>query len=185
MKIWLMRHPPVAVPKGQCYGQTDVALAPGFEPLVDRVKPLLPEIDGLQVRSSDLSRCHIPAAYLASEVTLDRRLRELDFGSWEGMSWSDIARADLDHWAQNQDDAKPHGGESCGEMLVRIQAFWEELKHRDEDHLLITHSGWIRLLLAHILGISITQAFRLHVDFCGLSHITVNGEWIQVVYINR
>ena len=30
-QVALLRHPPVSLPAGTCYGRTDIALAPGWE----------------------------------------------------------------------------------------------------------------------------------------------------------
>jgi alpha-ribazole phosphatase len=185
MKIWLMRHPPVHIPEGQCYGQTDVPLAAGYEDLVENARAQLPPIEALRVYSSDLIRCRLAAEHLSERVTYDERLRELHFGKWEGAFWPEIPKTEIDAWSADLADANPYEGESCNDLLARVRDFWEELIPTGQDSLIVSHAGWIRLCLAHLLEAPIPKAFRISIKYCGLTSITQKESWTEVTYINR
>ena len=51
----------------------------------------------------------------------DERLREFDFGTWEGVRWDAIPRAELDAWAADFFHARPHGGESVHMLRERVE----------------------------------------------------------------
>jgi alpha-ribazole phosphatase len=98
-----MRHPPVQVPAGICYGRTDLPLLPGWRDALPGLAETAARIQPLLVVASPLSRCLLPARALAARlglpVRIDDDLRELDFGDWEGLSWERVPRAALDRLA--------------------------------------------------------------------------------------
>src|SRR5690606_37382738 len=89
MEIYVVRHTKVAVNKGICYGQTDVALADSFQEELAVLKNHLPN-DFDQLFSSPLSRCKTLAEPFSSEIIFDDRLKEMHFGDWEMKTWNDI-----------------------------------------------------------------------------------------------
>ena len=100
---------------------------------------------GLDVRVSPLRRCQ-QLAHALGELRADLRfdndprLREMDFGHWEGVAWADIPRAVIDAWTIDFATHRFGGKESANEVLVRVAGAWDELSPRG-DTLWITHSG--------------------------------------------
>ena len=89
----LLRHLPVCLPPGICYGASDLPAQPARRQALAAVRAALtPPIMPLStsaptaVISSPLRRCADLAAQLAPAGTrpsLDARLQEIDFGDWE------------------------------------------------------------------------------------------------------
>ncbi|HBF90413.1 MAG TPA: phosphoglycerate mutase, partial [Hyphomonas atlantica] len=50
-----------------------------------------------------------------------------DFGRWEMQPWGDLPRHELDAWANDFLDARPHGGESVAELTARTRAAISDL----------------------------------------------------------
>lgn len=146
----LMRHLAPAIAPGTCYGVTDLALAEGHEAALAAVIAMLPTLDG--VITSPLRRCRILADSIAARAGLtaspDARLREMDFGAWEGRAWDDIPRAELDAWAADFLHARPHGGESVAQLQARTRLALAEHGARPGLHLIVTHAGVIKAALA-------------------------------------
>ncbi|WP_374325887.1 histidine phosphatase family protein [Azonexus sp.] len=147
LTLHLVRHPRPLIAPGVCYGQLDVA-AEDPAPIVACLRCELPP--GLPVWSSPLQRCRTLAEALQPAPRLDARLMELNFGAWEGRPWDDIARPELDAWAVDIDGYAPPGGESPRQLQQRVLAFVDELPAG--AHLLVTHAGVIRALLAAAAG---------------------------------
>jgi alpha-ribazole phosphatase len=143
LTLYLLRHPRPLIAPGICYGQLDVA-AEDPAPIVARLRRELPP--GLPVWSSPLQRCRTLAEALQPAPRLDARLMELDFGAWEGRPWDDIARPELDAWAADVDGYAPPGGEAPHQLQRRVLAFVGALPAG--AHLVVTHAGVIRTLLA-------------------------------------
>ncbi|HWG03510.1 MAG TPA: histidine phosphatase family protein [Beijerinckiaceae bacterium] len=84
----------------------------------------------------------------------DDRLKELSFGRWEGLTWSEVKALapdlaglrEADKW-----DFVPPGGESYAMLALRIEPWLAELRG---DTLVVSHGGVARVLLALIAGVS-------------------------------
>jgi probable phosphoglycerate mutase len=93
--------------------------------------------------SSDLRRASETAALAVGGAVSDRRLRELDFGELEGLTWDECVpavRAELAGF----DGFRAPSGESTTDLRQRVTDLLAEID--DGDHLLFTHGGVIRLL---------------------------------------
>jgi len=146
LRLCLVRHGSTAwSDAGRIDGWTDV-------PLNDRgrrqARCLAATLDPAAfdgIWSSDLRRASETAALAVGGSATDRRLRELDFGELEGLTWDDCAptvRGELAGF----DDFRAPSGESTADLRERVVDLLTELD--DGDHLLFTHAGVIRLLSA-------------------------------------
>ncbi len=158
MKLWLVRHAPVRAPEGLCYGASDlpaddVATRAAARALAGRLPA------GLAVQVSPLQRCEQLAQDLQAlrpDLTLktDGRLREIDFGAWEGRAWADIARPDFDAWLADFADARPAGdGETLRSLMARVGAAWSDWSAGHRDAVWITHAGVMRAALLLACGV--------------------------------
>lgn len=144
MGVILLRHTKPDAPEGLCYGALDLAPADGFIAQAAALASELPQVT--RVVTSPLQRCALLAEAIATvrdlPLAMDPRLREMDFGAWEGQLWADLPRAELDAWAADLLHARPHGGESVAELRARSLAGLRE--HAAADVLIVTHHGIIK-----------------------------------------
>ena len=150
MRLILIRHTRPAVPDNLCYGVTDVDVAPMFEEDAGRVVAALPAVERLVTSPS--RRCTRLAERIGAARGLvpavDERLREMDFGRWEGLSWEAVERAELDAWAADFLDARPHGGESVRMVVERVGGALADIGRGGVSHALVTHGGIIKVARA-------------------------------------
>lgn len=143
-------------------GSTDVPLAPGEAERLEKLGPLPPLTGEFhRVYCSDLRRCRETLAALMPQLepqaVYDARLREMDFGAWEGCTYEQLKDNLLYRsWIDNPEAATPPGGEAWVQFAARIDHFWAELQQEAEAPaitriLLVTHGGVIRQLLAQIV----------------------------------
>ncbi len=105
------------------------------------------------VYTSDLRRAAETAAIVAAAfglpVTVDQRLREIDLGSWAGLT-----RADIE---ERFPGATAHDGETRDEHRERVLASVREIagRHPQGRVLVVTHGGSIRSLERHVTGGSV------------------------------
>ena len=167
MPLILVRHTRPAVAEGICYGMTDLSLAPTFEEEAARIIEALPPAERLV--TSPLHRCRLLAERIGAARSLvpviDARLREMDFGVWEGVPWASIPRAELDAWAADFLHARPHGGESVHMLRERTGAAIDEYRRSGLSHVVVTHVGVIKAARAH--G-GEPEGWRSSVDFGGM-----------------
>jgi alpha-ribazole phosphatase len=173
MKLWLVRHAPVLLAPGSCYGALDVpADALATAQSAKALAALLPQ--GLPVITSPLQRCEqlAQALYgLRPDLTVksDARLREMDFGSWEGRRWDMIAQSDIDAWtADFAGHAVGGHGETVRAVMARVSQAFDELG--DADTVWVTHAGIIRaaqLLARGIRALERADQWPLETTACG------------------
>lgn len=153
MRLLGLRHAPALV-TGICYGRSDVpvrAERSRLEALARSLREHRPPITHLLASPS--VRCAELATFLAPtlglEVVFDGRLLELDFGEWEGLSWSAIEDRDperLDRWMRNYLEERPPGGETLADLEARVRDFVRQWKSIEGLPLLVTHAGVLRAL---------------------------------------
>ena len=151
-ELWLARHAQPLVAPGLCYGALDLPADPAATARSAwQLASTLPQ--ALQIRHSPLQRCTQLAQALQAQrpnlpLQSDARLREFDFGTWEGRAWNDIARADIDAWTAAFATHRPGGGESLQAMLARVAAALQEARQHAAqggcDVLWISHAGVAR-----------------------------------------
>lgn len=150
MSLYLIRHTTPDIAAGVCYGLMDLDVAASFDDEAARLLARLP-ISG-PVISSPLKRCRRLAEYLADRLqqplSVDERLREMDFNRWEGRLWDDISRAELDAWSDDFLHARPHDGESVAMLRDRTLAVLGDIQAAHEKALVVTHSGVVRAAMA-------------------------------------
>ncbi|MDF2233888.1 histidine phosphatase family protein [Albimonas sp. CAU 1670] len=165
--LLVMRHPRTAAAPGLCYGRHDPGLAPGWEARIDALAPGLRAPSGPAcIVTSPAPRCLKPARRLAAALSLplaeDPRLRELDFGAWEGRPWSEIPRDESDPWAEDPRRRAPPGGETFEALADRTA---RALAEAPPGALLLCHAGPIRAILMALRGLSFDQAFARPVPY--------------------
>ncbi len=102
------------------------------------------------VYSSDLRRAHETAEIIAAAkglpVVVEPGLREIDVGSWSGLTRSEIE--------ERFPGAEHHDGETREEHLERVVATVDRIAraHPGERVLIVSHGGSLRVLRRHAIG---------------------------------
>ena len=177
MGLILLRHTTPDVQPGICYGQLDLDVAATFDAEADKAFAALPRID--RIVTSPLKRCLKLAEVISDRnqrpFEQDARLMEMDFGTWEGVAWDDIPRAEIDEWVENFLHARPHGGENVVQLRTRAMQAISEWTDPATQTLIVTHAGIIRIALAKGND---PNDFSAKVDF---GQVTVlDCEWIDI-----
>jgi probable phosphoglycerate mutase len=90
-------------------------------------------------------------ALAPSAYRTDDRLREINYGHWEGKLWDELAEADPEGYAARLADYwnwQPTGGESYRMLSERV-AGW--LAEAERDAVVVSHGGVSRVLRALVL----------------------------------
>lgn len=107
-----------------------------------------------QIYSSDLPRCRETAEILVPgrDIIISRRLRELDFGAWEGQTYEELmgrAPTRYSRWLRDPYSVTPPRGETLHHLAKRVRSMVGALarRHANQTLALVTHGGPIRILL--------------------------------------
>lgn len=163
MNLWLVRHARPLVDAGVCYGATDIAADPTATQIAAAaLAAKLPE--RVPVLCSPLLRCtQLAVALQALRPDLgwrvDARLREIDFGCWEGVRWSDIAQETFVPWMADFHGYRFGGADSVGELMARVAQTMGEML-QDGETAWITHAGVIRAVTLLRAGVCRVQDAR-------------------------
>ena len=118
------------------------------------------------VYSSDLRRARDTAAAVANAKGLESTpvpaLREIDVGSWQGLTRDEAERRfpdDFRRWLAGSTGW--HDGESYGDMSSRVLGAVDEIARRHDGGrvLIVSHGGPIRAIHAAALGLDV-EAYR-------------------------
>lgn len=132
--------------------------------------------------TSPLQRCAQFARALAQQRAIDcmvdERLRELDFGDWEGQEIAAVWRNDsarMQAWSRDPSRNAPPSGETLAGLAQRVQACIDDLlqAYCGQRLLLVTHGGVMRVALGQALDIPLSCVNRLDVPYACLSTLAV------------
>ncbi|WP_405146359.1 bifunctional RNase H/acid phosphatase [Sphaerisporangium sp. NBC_01403] len=109
------------------------------------------------------------------KVTVDEGLREVDFGAWEGHTFTEIQRRwpdELAAWLADPSVAPP-GGESFEQAALRVGEAKDRLllEHGGKTVLVVSHVTPIKLLLRFALLAPPDALYRMHLDVASLSSV--------------
>lgn len=117
------------------------------------------------------------------------RLREFDFGQWEGLTWPEIVA----RWPHLNDQSytaaslyQPEGGESFNAVVARTRDFIDELRTSDAERVLIvTHAGVLHAMLA-VLAEDLAGFDPRSVSFstAGISRIAMEENNARLITLN-
>lgn len=133
------------------------------------------------IYTSDLRRAmdsaEAIAEHHAAEIIAESRLREGDFGQWEGLTYAEIEARDPEAvaaWHADLLNFAPPDGETPLQMANRIASFLEEIKvrHADETLLLVAHGGSLQILICKLLDIPIGKFWQFSLSHCSYSSIS-------------
>ena len=146
-------------------GQTDISLNDLGRQQAARnghvLRKLLRDFEALDFVASPLSRTRETMEIVRETVGLarpgyrtDTRLKEINFGHWEGLTWAELPDRDPEGYQARLADPfewRPHGGESYRDLMERITAWLESL---EADAVVVSHGGVSRVLRGYLLGIA-------------------------------
>lgn len=192
--LYLVRHGETELnSKGLYYGWTDCGLSDKGVIQAEKVSEMLKNIAFDQVISSPLTRAKETAAIVSGweleKIFLDERLKELNFGFWEGKHYKTIQDSDKENWDLWVNDwkkASPPGGESFVSMYRRVRQCIKEIleKHEGQTLMVVTHQGCLRIIMCVLLGLKYEGYWRFTFDHDTYSLLEVEQGYCIVKKIN-
>lgn len=153
-KLILVRHGQTDMNvEGVYFGWLDPHLNEKGREQARKTKEILKKIPYTNIYSSDLKRSVETAEivnYLERDLILDKRLRELNFGVFEGLTYQEIKEKYPSECSKSEkkwQDFDFITGESPKKLQNRAIEFVESLNLK-EDNLVITHWGVINCILS-------------------------------------
>jgi alpha-ribazole phosphatase len=192
--MFLVRHAESADWARQvCHGTLDVPLSSRGVAQADRISRQLAEATLDAVYASPRSRAIVTAAAVAAkhglEPVIREALAEIDFGSFEGRTFDEIAAAHPDIYAQWM--GKPASmhfpdGESFSDLRVRVTSEIARIRREHEGGAVavVTHGGVIRAVLADVMRLNDEAIFRIDQSWGGITLVEWIGDEPILRYVN-
>ncbi|WP_163559587.1 histidine phosphatase family protein [Halomonas sp. NO4] len=191
LELVVVRHGLTAWNRERRYqGQRDIPLLlPEARSGLDRLREALHGERFDAVHASDLMRCRQTLAHVlvgrrgGAAPRFDARLRELDFGEYEGKCYGELrALPGYRAWIDSQGEQAPPGGESTQGLRTRLDDWLGELFAEVEAQglervLVVTHGGVIRELRRHFEEIDFWEGSVGQAEGRRLTFVQRLGEW--------
>jgi broad specificity phosphatase PhoE len=132
------------------------------------------------VYSSDLLRARETAGALATAKVASLHslpgLREISFGDWEGLSWSEVEAVNAQYaerWLVEYPGLSAPGGEAVGEFEARVLATIETLLQIEQRSVaVVSHAGVMRLVMRRLGGFTEDQCFARTKEYCSIVRLS-------------
>ncbi len=175
MKLFLIRHGQTDWnTKGKIQGNSDIELNDiGVKQAEELSKKLLAENYSFsKIYSSSLKRAAKTAEILSENtnieyITIDG-IKEMNFGLWEGLSWSEVKDkypSEYEEWFIKRRYTKTPKGESYQDMLDRVlMAIYKIINENSENVVIVTHSAVIMSIQCYLTNTSFDQMTKFKTD---------------------
>lgn len=175
MNVVLIRHTSVNVPRGTCYGQTDVPVADTFEVEAAETKRNLGNEEFDVVYSSPLTRARLLASYCGyPSPVVDDRLKEMNMGDWEMRRFDDINDKNLQKYYDDFIHTPTTNGESFEQFYARVSSFFEELKGKDSHRVAVFAHGGVLICAGIYAGLyTENDCFKHNPPYGGILRISI------------
>lgn len=180
MDIVFVRHGKTQLNDLGCFiGNTDCDISVEGLRQAEKVKGFLDKFsfDGIYV--SPLKRTIQTANILSKKYILDDRLREMNFGVFEGLNYEEIKQKYPDYlrlWNEDYENYRIPNGESLQDLFDRVEDFIKDVKRKHKRVLVVTHGGVIRCALSLIFS-SREFFYKFKIDPGSVSIVEYDGHY--------
>lgn len=139
---------------------------------------------------SDLRRTkhtakEITKYHVGVPIFYDKRLRERNFGVYQGRPWTAV-RVAAKKSGKDIDQFKPRGGESLYDVIARSNIFFSEIlpNYRSKNILIITHGGFMIASLLSFLDDNMTNRHKYSHKNTGVTIIEFDNNKFKLKKLN-
>jgi alpha-ribazole phosphatase/probable phosphoglycerate mutase len=180
--LFLVRHAETDM-AGRFCGHSDPELNERGHQQLAGVVDRLSEYAIRRIYTSDLRRARqtaeVIAAHFGKDFKIRPGLREIHFGQWEGLGWSEIEARNpvlAKGWAQQYPNSTAPGGESSQQFEQRVRAEGAFLFAAATECpvAVVTHAGFMRALLTDFYGLLEEAAWKLTREYGSVVALDTN-----------
>ena len=122
------------------------------------------------------------------DVIVDARVNEINGGEFHRLGDEKAKQAYPEVWNTYKNhlgDFMFPGGESGSDVKKRQDSFLEEIKHEEQDIVVVSHDGYIRLLMCNILGLPGFKRYKFTTQMGSVSAVFYDGEEWRIKAFNQ
>jgi alpha-ribazole phosphatase len=171
----------------KCYcGVTDIDLSSEGREGVLLLKKHIEDREFDVIYTSPLKRAVQTATLLGLDYQEDERLKEMNFGIFEGLNYKDAFfqyPAEYNKWNEKYMEYCIPCGESLNQVYDRTKDFILDISRRHSNVIAVTHGGIIRCALSFVLG-SLDFFYKFRIDPGTISIISESDGYFYVKALN-
>lgn len=185
-ELYLIRHGETELnAKGLYYGWTDCELSQKGLMQAEDMADILQNLSFDAVISSSLVRAMVTAVivsgYTPNEIIKDDRLREMNFGAWEGMHYIEARekhKVEWENWSRDWKNAAPPKGESFMDLYNRVKSSIEDIlrEYKGKKVLIVSHQGAMRIVPLVLLGLPVEAYWSFTAEHGRYSHYEIDEQ---------
>lgn len=173
MKITFVRHTEVEEKYiGKYNGHIDITLSNNGKKQAKELANRFKDEKFDKVYCSDLLRAKetLEAFNLNVEPIYTKKLREKSWGSDEGKSYDEICKEKNIEYKNFEQWISALDGESIIDYQKRVKSYFVDVLKKDnaKNILVVTHSGFIKILISIIDGCILEDAFNVNLGYGGV-----------------
>jgi alpha-ribazole phosphatase len=172
---------------GRYFGAIDTEISEeGIEEII-KLKGYLHGVDFDCIFVSPMKRAIQTAKLLDRQFIIDDRLKEMNFGVFEGYTYNEICEKypiESKDWIENHTGYKIPKGESLEEVFNRTKDFIEEISLKEHNRVLvITHGGVIRCAMSLAVG-GPDYFYKFKIEHGTVNAISIKDDYTYIKCIN-
>ena len=186
MDIIMIRHGESEDNLNKILSRDDTSLTKKGILQIKRSKEFLINYKFDKVYYSPLTRTIQTREHLGLEGIEEERIREIDFGIFTGYKYEEFTSKYPEEsklWIDDPNKYEIPKGESINTVYKRVENFLEEVTEQDEDILLVTHEGIIRVICSWVFD-NPEYFFKFKADNGSFSIISINEGYKYIKKLN-
>jgi alpha-ribazole phosphatase len=186
-RVYLFRHGELLEKYHKKYvGHLDSPLSETGKKQSQSINSFILKLKNPEVITSDLQRTF---SELKLPLAKKKELREINFGTWDGLSWKDIEKSFPDEAeAFLKDPSKFNfpSGESYNHLSERVIPIFDELLNSEkESFIFVVHAGVIRTILSKKFNIPLQEVFNFKIDYGKCTILEKNNDHFTLLSLNE
>lgn len=187
MDIIIVRHGESEANVRKEFGKNETKLSEKGRQQAIKTKDYIKTLDFKKVYVSPLKRARETMELLGLDGEIRDEVREISFGEMEGKTYdiySEQCPDEVKKWSEDPLNYAVPGGETVKEAYDRIVPFLEELIEKDENAIIISHDGTVRIAMSYIFD-NPDYFFRFKADNVSISKITIEDGFKFINFMNK
>lgn len=175
MDIIVIRHGESQDNNKKIYSRDNTSLTSKGIKQIENIKRKIDLLDFSQVYYSPLVRTKESMDYLELKGIGEKRIEEVDFGIFKGGNYKTISKKypkETKKWTDDPINYRIPQGESVLDVYNRLEIFLDKLVKNNENILLISHEGIIRLINCWVFD-NPNYFFRFKADNASINIVSI------------
>ena len=193
-RLYLLRHGEVEASYQRVFGgRIDMELSPHGHSQAVALAKFLERVAFDAIYASPMKRAQqtlapIARQYLWKPTTLPD-LREMDFGVWTGLKWSEVEErhgVSAYQWLEQLEKGAVPEAEKTPQVRARVEACLQSILSEcsGKTVAIVCHGGIVRMLLALLLDLPLTKTAAFEIDYASLTVVDHHPGKVDLQLLN-